>query len=203
MLLFDETAAYDRVAVVEDSRLSRCGGALWLVEGEERRSVPGLPECSRCRRVAVAELGTAPDRCIQTVSGNQVQPGQRYGRRVQPVVRGQYNAAADRILGGNKHGSAQRDTQSLALSHGVVQNAPVLSQYVTGFIHIIAGQIGQTEHTCQKCRVISVRNKADVLTVALVRRDKPLACGNFPHLPLGQTAKRKECARQLFLIQAP
>ena len=30
MLLFDETAAYDRVAVVEDSRLSRCGGALCL-----------------------------------------------------------------------------------------------------------------------------------------------------------------------------
>lgn len=48
MLLFDESAAYDRVAVVEDSRLSRCGGALWLVEGEERRSVPV------CRSVADA-----------------------------------------------------------------------------------------------------------------------------------------------------
>ena len=103
--LFDETAAYDRVAVVEDSRLSRCGGALWLVEGEKRRTVPGLPECSRCRRVAVAELARHRTGASGSVSGNRVQPGQRYGRRVQPVVRGQYNAAADRILGGNKHGA--------------------------------------------------------------------------------------------------
>ena len=40
MLLFDETAAYDRVAVVEDSRLSRCGGALWLVEGDKAPYCP-------------------------------------------------------------------------------------------------------------------------------------------------------------------
>ena len=75
----------------------------------------------------------------------------------------------------------------------------VLSEYLSLGIEECAARIILAGIPPQKCRVIAVRDKADVLTVMLPCVEKLLFLGDLTHFRLMQSAQREQCVGELLL----
>ena len=91
--------------------------------------------------------------------------------------------------------------QSFPLSHSVANRAVMHSQLLSIQIHDGTILIMTSGVALQKCHIIAIRNKANILTVMLVRIQKSFPLCDLPHLGLAQLTQRQSDVRQLFLVQ--
>src|ERR1039458_9528944 len=82
-LLRDPAAAHHDVSIVENSRLSRCDGALRLVEGDEDFVVPNSFNQGCRGLVAMANFHADAHRPEQVVDGDQVHAAGAKGARIE------------------------------------------------------------------------------------------------------------------------
>ena len=75
----------------------------------------------------------------------------------------------------------------------------VLSEYLSLGIEEFAARIVLAGIPPQKCRIIAVRDKANVLTVMLPCIEKLLFLGDLTHFWLMQSAQREQCVGELLL----
>ena len=93
----------------------------------------------------------------------------------------------------------QGKPQTFALSPGVAGSTSVLAYDFAVQIQEVAFRIASPCIPLQECGVITVWNKADVLTVPLPGGDQTGLFRNFPDLRFGKFSKREEDVRQLLL----
>mgnify|MGYP003413002129 CR=1 FL=1 len=74
------------------------------------------------------------------------------------------------------------DIQPFALTDGIANRTGMLPHYLAGCVQKITCWVFLTGITFHECSVITVWNKADILTVLLFGSHKTLRQGNFPYL---------------------
>src|SRR5579863_8465688 len=142
-LLGDPAAADYDIAVIENCSLSRCDGALGLVEGGEDFVVAYALDYGRGGLVAMANLHRHPHRLVKIVDRDQVYAAGAQGARVEML----FPADDDLLISAADLDDVERRAggyaESLALADGEVVNAGVLAENFAGGGDEVAGGVGQ------------------------------------------------------------
>ena len=123
------------------------------------------------------------------------------GRGKQRFIRPHGDGILLHILSADVYRRAHGQTQPLALPQGVAHRAPVPADHMTAFVQKIPGGVVLTCVAFQKCRVVAVRDEADVLRVVFPGVDEAVFLRDGAHLLLGQAAQGELNPGKLLLIQ--
>ena len=89
------------------------------------------------------------------------------------------------------------DVQSPSLSHGEVNNPPVLAQNATIHVDDGSGQNGFWTQFFHQIPIPAIGNKADILAIGFFRHRQAITLGHGPRIGFGDPPKGKPQKRKL------
>ena len=117
----------------------------------------------------IARLGKQSHGGIHTIKGDEIDVPYRKTRGKEIGIVPQGNSVVENRFCGHKGGLTQRDAKPFALTDGIVQLSLMLTQHGTIQRNKVAGSWCLSRHAEDKGSIVTVRHKADILTILLMR----------------------------------
>ena len=191
-------ASQNHVALVDNDGLARGDGALGRIEDDLHAAVGLARKQRRLVRLAIAVLGAHADaagvQCgIHPLRGSAPNPVVRLeGTDRQVLELSKVDGVAGCVDAGHINGASHGDAKALALADGVAKSAIVASNYGAVAPDDIAGLGSASAAVLDKARIVTVRNKADVLAFGLFCVGKTLLGGDAAHVALFIEARERK-----------
>ena len=160
---------------------------------QDQSVVSGFLQLGGPGRVAVTDLRKAAETLPlrKPRNGHKAQIAAEDLPAVKSLVVRQHDLVLVRAYFPDKGRASEGNAEAFALSDGIMNNAPVLSQHMSLRVDEspLPGKLRPGMFLNVRS-VIAVRDKADLLRIALVRDGKPRRFRDPPHLLLGELRER-------------
>ena len=169
---FDGTAADHHIAVIEHNGLPLGKGALRFVKRHGKSVLFDLLHGGPLLRLLIADLCFDTQRRGDAVCCDEVDVLCGQCLCVQPLVRAKHDAVVCHVLFTDVQRGGERKPKAAALTDGIADDAFVCAEHAAVARHKVAVRESAAEMLFDKCGIIAVRYKADVLTFMLFCIDK-------------------------------
>src|SRR5580700_3150471 len=146
-------------------------------------------------------------RLAKFIHGDKIQtPGAQFAR-IKMLVAADHDLLVGAIYLNHIERRSGRNPKALALSHGEVVNAAVLTDHLSTRGYQLTRSLGEglaalAQISIDETLVVAAGNKTNFLRVGLLRQRQTVRSGTLTHLELGHFTQREKRAAKLLLSKA-
>ena len=199
--LLDCTAAENHILVVENDSLSRRDGSLGFIEYDAYLIPRQRINRTGGLSLVIARAGKSANRRSRFWDRKPVESRRQELVPVQRAFRANQKRVVHRILPDHIAGLTRSETKAAPLPDRIAEQPMMPSDRVPVLIQNVAVRIGHSGPAPDKPGIVSVRDKADVLTVALFGVDQFVRLRKLPCFTLVKRTEGKAKIAELLLRQ--